>query len=376
MTTTRTDSASQGVRFADISEQELESPTPWRPFKVTGAEIEAEIARLADQPTPSNGRRASLIVHPESTAPGLGFAPAIDVTIEVLKPGESTAVIRRNSSQVTLVIRGSGSLRVADRTIAMDTLDVCNIPSMKPFTYRNTGDKLWVRLTYSNAPLLAKLGVGYAEAMVESAAAPFVATTSEQYNRSTAPDFQVSPLGSRLRGYEYLTDIEVIESKAHHWPWAEVDQHLSSTPGDGKRMIMAMYNPATERRNGATHSFFVTAARVPAGVTPPTPERGHRHNSTAINYHFLGEGSSTIDGEVITWSAGDLLLSAPGWREHAHNPPAEGNVKGIGVFTVQDHPLHIGMESLIWQEDMDGPILTLGSEAGVTGYVGPREAGK
>jgi gentisate 1,2-dioxygenase len=34
------------------------------------------------------------------------------------------------------------------------------------------------------------------------------------------------------------------------------------------------------------------------------------------------------------------------------------------------------MESLIWQEDMDGPILTLGAEAGQTGYVGPREAGK
>src|SRR5207248_599648 len=115
----------------------------------------------------------------------------------------------------------------------------------------------------------------------------------------------------------------------------------------------------------------VTATHVPAGVVPRRSVRGHRHNSTAINYHFFGEGSSEVDGEVIEWRAGDLLLSAPGWREHAHNPGSEG----IGVFTVQDHPLHIGMESLIWQEDMAGPILTLGSEAGLTGYVGPRESG-
>jgi hypothetical protein len=33
------------------------------------------------------------------------------------------------------------------------------------------------------------------------------------------------------------------------------------------------------------------------------------------------------------------------------------------------------MESLIWQEDLTQPILTLGSQAGVTGYVGPRVRG-
>jgi gentisate 1,2-dioxygenase len=43
---------------------------------------------------------------------------------------------------------------------------------------------------------------------------------------------------------------------------------------------------------------------------------------------------------------------------------------------VQDHPLHIGMESLIWQEELDGPILTLGSQTGVKGYVGPRRRGE
>jgi gentisate 1,2-dioxygenase len=134
---------------------------------------------------------------------------------------------------------------------------------------------------------------------------------------------------------------------------------------------MALYNPATGRRTGATQSFFVTAARIPPGTPPLSPRRGHRHTSVAINYHFLGGGESVVDGQTIAWRAGDLLLSAPGWLEHAHFHGPEG----LGVFTVQDHPLQIGMESLVWQERMDGPILALGAEAGQTGYVGPREVG-
>lgn len=69
---------------------------------------------------------------------------------------------------------------------------------------------------------------------------------------------------------------------------------------------------------------------------------------------------------------GDLLLSAPGWLEHAHYQGPDG----LGVCTVQDHPLQIGMEALVWQEDLNGPVLALGSEAGQTGYVGPRETGR
>ncbi|MFI5541809.1 hypothetical protein ACIA5H_36090 [Nocardia sp. NPDC051900] len=352
-----------------------EQPVPWRPFKVRAAEIHAEIERLASMPQPADGYRAAGIVHPDSVGSVRSFAPGIDVVVEVLLPGEATKPLRRNSSNVVIGIQGEGRVEVGGRTIHLSRWDVCNIPSMRPYSYRNDSNELWVRLTYSNYPLLSKIGVSYAEPLAEmTAATPTPAREgSAQYNRTNAPDFEVSEFGSRVRGYEFLTDIEVVENQAQHWPWAAVSQHLSDQLGDGKRAILAYYNPATERRNGATHSFFVTATQVPAGF-PPMPEgtRGHRHISAAINYHFRGTGKSVIDGETIEWGPGDLLLSAPGWREHLHVPGPDA----IGVFTVQDHPLHIGMESLIWQESMDGPILTLGSEAGVTGYVGPREVGK
>lgn len=368
------------TRMLDVSGEPAATPQPWAPVKIARAEIEAEIGRLADAPRPANGRRASRIVHPSAVAPGLGLAPGVAVTIEVLNPGEATLPLRENAHRVEIGIRGHGRIEIADTTLDLAHLDVANLPSMQPFRFRNDGSDVWARLSYSNAPLLEKLGVHYAEDLPGSWApspldAPAPATEDSdkvRYTRATAPDVAIGDQGARLRGYEFLVDIEVVESRPLHWPWAEVSSHLSSTVGDGKRTIMALYNPATQRRQGATHSFFVTASAMPAGRPPRRRGPGHRHSSVAINYHVAGSGISTVDGVDIPWEAGDLLLSAPGWLEHAHYEGPDG----LAVYTVQDHPLHVGMESLVWQEEMGGPVLALGSEAGQTGYVGPREAGE
>lgn len=374
------------ARMADVSGAPAAVPAAWAPIKVTRAEIEAEIERLAAAPRPANGRRAARIVHPAATGPGRGLSPGVSVTIEVLNPGEETAPLRENAHRVEIGILGSGRIDIADAGIDLAHLDVANIPAMKPFRFRNDADGVWARLSYSNAALLETLGVHYAEDLAAWPAPPAsdpvgvsidppfddpADAAAPGYTRGTAPDVAIGDAGARLRGYEFLVDIEVVESRALHWPWEQVRTHLSHELGDGKRTIMALYNPATQRRQGATHSFFVTASQFPAGLPDRPRGPGHRHSSVAINYHFAGSGVSTVDGQDIAWEAGDLLLSAPGWLEHAHYPGPDG----LGVYTVQDHPLHIGMESLVWQEDMTGPVLALGSEAGQTGYVGPRLAG-
>jgi gentisate 1,2-dioxygenase len=361
------------ARFVDLSGKEPNGPSYWAPVKISRHSIEEAIARLADRPVPANGRRAMSIVHPSSVAPGLGLAPGVEVVIHVLKPGEATLPMRRNANQAQICIRGSGTLCVNGKDIEMTQWDVCNIPSMQTFSHRNDGTELWACLIYSNAPLLEKMGVNYFEVDPKPAAAVKPADEkSTQYIRENAPDIAIGDSGARLRGYEFLTDIQVVKNAAHHWPWAEVARGVSMQVGDKKRNIMLMYNPATERRNGTTHSFFVTCTSIPPGSPQRPVGRGHRHSSVAINYHFRGSGMSVVDGQVIEWEAGDLLLSAPGWSEHAHYYGPEGAL----VFTVQDHPAQIGMESLIWQERMDGPILALGSDAGQTGYVMPREKGE
>jgi gentisate 1,2-dioxygenase len=375
-TTSETAELASGVRIVDTSDEVLDLPTPWAPVKVPGADIEAAIKRLAEMPAPVGGRRSALLVHPESA--GRGMSPGIEVSIEVLLPGERTAPLRRNSSLVQISIEGSGTVEVGDTVIELAQYDVCSVPSMKPHLYANNGTAVWARLSYSNAPLLALLGTHYYEDVkpdwkpAPSVDGPVDMGEPGEYHRGTAPDYEVSSTGARLRGYEFLVDIEPVLNRPLHWPYRQMSGLMSHEPADKKRTIMALYNPATERKQGATNSFFVTLSQIPPGHKRPREGRGHRHNSVAINYHFAGTGYSIVDGQRIDWAPGDLLLSAPSWREHAHY----FSETGMSVYTVQDHPLHIGMESLIWQEDMENDqVHALGSEAGVTGYVGPREMG-
>src|SRR4030088_1127921 len=79
----------------------------WAPVVIAKEEIDSEIERLASLPTPANGRRRSLIVHPRNKL-SKGLAPGIEVALDVLKPGERTVPYRQNSTQVNFVIRGAG----------------------------------------------------------------------------------------------------------------------------------------------------------------------------------------------------------------------------------------------------------------------------
>src|ERR1700748_2907027 len=78
--------------------------------------IDAEVDRLASLAVPANGRRTSRIANP-LTGVGEGLAPGIDVSISVLKPGESTTPIRHNSSLVKFCIRGGGGTDVEGKSI-------------------------------------------------------------------------------------------------------------------------------------------------------------------------------------------------------------------------------------------------------------------
>ena len=70
--------------FVDVSGASPREQNKWPSVVIPKEDIDLEIARLIDAPRPGNGRRASLIVHPEATAPGLGLAPGTDVTINAV----------------------------------------------------------------------------------------------------------------------------------------------------------------------------------------------------------------------------------------------------------------------------------------------------
>jgi gentisate 1,2-dioxygenase len=160
--------------------------------------------------------------------------------------------------------------------------------------------------------------------------------------------------------YEILINPPAVQSNALHWPWQLVRSHLEKLEALGKeyvgRRLYLLYNPLTTRFNGTTPSFFATMTIRPPGIV----DKPHRHVSSAINYYFSGSGYSRVEGKRYEWRAGDLMVSAPGWAVHNHASYDES----VFELTVQDQPLNIFMESLLWQEDLAQPARILGTDPG------------
>jgi gentisate 1,2-dioxygenase len=334
----------------------------WPPVIVRGAEIDNEIFRLAGLPRPANGRRRVDFIHPNAPDPGNGFAPGIAVSLDVLLPGESSAPIRHNSTQVNFCIRGGGYTVINGKTISFGQYDVWNHPSYAVYTHHNDTDQVQARLTYSNSPLLEMMRVHLIDEdpPVDGHDAGHTEVEDDARRKSPYGCFQLTEEGAWLMPYELLINPPAVESKALYWPWNDVQQNLDKLAALGKdyigRRLYLLYNPMTGRTNGTTPSFFATMTIRP----PKIVDRPHRHVSAAINYYFKGSGRSTVDGKVYEWGPGDLMLSAPGWGVHNHASYDEP----VYELTIQDQPLNILMESLLWQESLKEPAALLGAETG------------
>ncbi|HZS83194.1 MAG TPA: hypothetical protein VFA50_09985 [Stellaceae bacterium] len=349
-------------RFIDRTGAAPEPIALWPSIVIPKEAIDAEIERLASLPRPRNGRRRSLIAHPQADA-GNGLAPGIEVALEVLLPGERTLPYRQNSTQINFVIRGAGHSVINGRRRDVALYDVWNTPSMMIYWHGNDTSQIQARLTYSNAALLEKLNIHYVEEdpkPVEKVAPETMSEEDRKRRKSPFGTFQLNAEGAFLMPYETLINPPAVESKALHWPWAEVKAHLDKLEALGKdyvgRRLYLLYNPMTGRTNGTTPNFFATMTIRP----PRIVDRPHRHTSAAINYYFHGRGRSTVEGEVLEWKAGDLMLSAPGWAVHNHASYDEH----VYELTVQDQPLNIAMESLLWQESLKLPMAVLGQQEG------------
>lgn len=335
--------------------------TQWSPLMITAGAIEETFRALEDGEPDVRGRREALIVHPQAPLGVRGLAPATQVALGVLLPGEQTVTTRDNTTGLGMCLAGEGVLAVGERTMRVTKQDVWTKPTMSLETIRNEGTAPYHYIRYSNAALLESISAFYEDDGSRAAAEAAPASASGARAKDLAPAIPLGVDGSQLLPYEHLIDPDYVEDRPLHFPWSAVGQHLSGvlglTTGYTGRPLYVLYNPATGRLNGTTPSFFATITAVGGRFEGGT----HRHMSSAINYHFDGSGYSIVEGERFDWGPGDLMLSAPGWAAHAHRIGDEG----ARILTVQDHPLHTSTGSLVWQEDIeDGEILALGAQAG------------
>lgn len=349
--------------FVDATQVLRQKSKALSPIVIKKRVIEQEIERLALLPAPANGRRMSFVSNPLAGI-GNGLTPGIAVAICVLKPGEKTTPLRHNSSLVNFCIQGGGSTLIEGRRFNYRQYDVWTTPPWYAYQHFNDTDELQVRLTYSNSPLLEKLGVHIIDETpeVDQAAEPHTDDEEVKDGSRISPygTFPLTEDGAFLMPYEKLIDPPHVDMKPLHWPWEKVKAELDKLRALGQqyvgRRLYLMYDPATGRTNGTTNSFFATITVRPGNIV----DRPHRHVSAAINYYFAGSGYSIVDGKRHEWEAGDLMLSAPGWAVHNH----ASNDQSVYELTVQDQPFHIALGSLLWQESLRDKPKQLGIQNG------------
>ena len=83
-----------------------------------------------------------------------------------------------------------------------------------------------------------------------------------------------------------------------------------------------------------------------------------REHGQVLERHDLAALRGVIT--PLVWESGALMLSAPGWAVHNHASGPEP----VYELTIQDSPLHLAMDSLMWQEDLEVDPVLLGSHRG------------
>jgi gentisate 1,2-dioxygenase len=352
-------------KFVDVPEGLKQRSKVLKALVIPKRVINAEIARLASLPSPANGRRMSYVSNPLAGV-GNGLTPGIAVSICVLNPGEETNPIRHNSSLVNFCIQGAGTTVIDQRRFSFHQYDVWTTPPWSVYQHYNDTEEVQVRLTYSNSPLLEKLGVHIVD---EPEQQQLEESDSHLETGEQPPDkslvspygtFRLTEDGAFLMPYEILINPSPIDMRPLHWPWQKVKAELDKLRSLGQqykgRRLYLLYDPATGRTNGTTNSFFAAITIRPGEII----DRPHRHVSAAINYYFAGSGYSVVDGDRYEWEAGDLMLSAPGWAVHNH----ASNAQDVYELTIQDQPFHIALGSLLWQESLHEQPKALGIQNG------------
>lgn len=326
------------------------SPYVWRK-----AEIESAIERILDA-DPVEGRRSVRLSHPEAGPEG-GASPGVGVVVSALRPGESDAAERHTFSVINFIREGHGHSIVDGQRFDWGPGDVFTTPGWAVHRHHAAPDSPpVVRFSFTDAPLLSKLGVCF---YAEGDAAAAVPSLSGAHMSEAPPPIEgirLDDSGAQLLTYKHMLAPKITSNVPMIWKWDQVKEELfvmdNDSPEYAGRRVVVLYHPASGPSQGTT----ATLTALPGLIVPGEEHRIHRHSSAAITYMRAGRGHSTIAGDRYEWEAGDMII-APAWATHGHANDGDETVLGI---TIHDVPLLYNVGALLWQEVLTDDLEVLG----------------
>ncbi|WP_055477294.1 cupin domain-containing protein [Gordonia sp. HS-NH1] len=164
------------------------------------------------------------------------------------------------------------------------------------------------------------------------------------YSDIAANDLQ--PLWE-MRGL--LTKTPSVATVPHRWSMSELVK-LAAQSGDlvpiergGDRRVLALSNPGLGGAPYISSTLWAAVQFLLPGELAPA----HRHTPSALRFVLDGAGAYTVlDGDPVTMSQGDLILT-PAWAFHEHHNPSSESMMWLDVL---DLPIVAGLDAVFFEE--------------------------
>jgi gentisate 1,2-dioxygenase len=244
---------------------------------------------------------------------GPATSPGLLASFVHIRPGEALHTSAVATSELHIVLRGSGVTELADHVLPWAEGDVLVLPAGAPAVHR-------------------------VDAVSESETAVIYRVTDEPLLRYLG----VTPLEPRFR--------------ATRWEATEIRRQLDAVADDPRaadrnRISILLAGATQPQALTATHVLWAMFGLLPAGAV----QRPHRHQSVALDLIVdCRPGCSTLVGDEVDergeivdpvrveWEPGGAFVTPPGlWHAHVNESGAPAH-----LFPVQDAGLHTYLRSL------------------------------
>jgi gentisate 1,2-dioxygenase len=146
-----------------------------------------------------------------------------------------------------------------------------------------------------------------------------------------------------------LTKIPTVRTVPHRWSSADL-RSLAARSGDlvpidrgGDRRVLALSNPGLAGAPYISSTLWAAVQFLLPGEMAPA----HRHTPAALRFILDGDGVCTVlDGDPVTMSRGDLVLT-PAWSFHEHHNPGGKSMMWLDVL---DLPIVAGLDAVFFEE--------------------------
>ena len=260
-------------------------------------------------------RRAITLVHPsldEGTSFTLGYA------VQLVRAGESVYSHRHTNAAMRFVIDGGAGVYTITNgeKCVMEQGDLVIQPSWGWHNHINETDRDAIWIDCLDSGLMRMLRTMFQEPHP----AEDVRLFNSPVDTATRNPGLLAPPGQPLKSLVYK--------------WRETRRALSEmlpeseSPHDGK--CLEYRNPTT---GGSTFPTFSCWIQMLDG-NKETKE--HRHTSSQLYYVVEGSGNTEVEGEKLSWEAGDFFV-VPNWSWHRH-ANSSASIPAV-LFSTTDRPL-------------------------------------